>query len=427
MSGLLCKAAFNIVDIFWVGRLGGEAIAAVSVAGFIFWTLLSLGELTDVGVMALVARRVGERDWPRASYQAWQGIGFSIAASLIVAAVFLSTQGVIFRFMKTPTEVMTLGLSYLTVILYGLPALFLFFVLGAIFKGSGDAKTPMYILMFSLVLNAALDPVLIFGWLGFPALGVAGAALASVFSHGVGCLIALSRLPAFMRERPVRRVLAGLIPDLGLYKRIIQIGAPLSAAGVFFCLVYVFLARITAHFGVAPMAALGVVHKLESTTYFTHVAFAEAAAALVGQNLGARKPGRAEVCAWQSVRYAVYISTFAGVIFFLFPEFLMRVFTDDPDIIRAGVAYLRIVAFAQVFEGVDIVLEGAFVGAGNTIPPMLISIPVTFARIPIAYFLSFSVFHTATGVWCAVASSMVVAGILVPLWFRRGRWKERKV
>jgi putative MATE family efflux protein len=384
--------------------------------------------------MALVSRRVGERDWPRASYQAWQGVGFSLVASLIVAAAFLSAQGTIFRFMntifrfmKTPPEVMTLGLSYLTVILYGLPALFLFFVLEAIFKGSGDAKTPMCILIFSLALNAALDPLLIFGWLGLPALGVAGAALASVLAHGIGCLIAFSRLPVFMRERPARSILSGLIPDLGLYKRIIQIGSPLSAASVFFCLVYVFLARITGHFGVAPLAALGVVHKLESTTYFTHVAFSEAAAALVGQNLGARKPDRAEACAWQSMRYAVYISTFAGLVFFLFPEFLMRIFTDDPDIIRAGVAYLRIVAFAQVFEGVDIVLEGAFVGAGNTIPPMLISIPASFARIPIAYFLAFSVFHSATGVWCAIASSMVLAGILIPLWFRRGKWKERKV
>ncbi len=427
-AGLLVHSAFEMVDMIWIGRLGGEAIAAVSVASFIFWMVLSLGEAVETGVLALVARRVGEGDIARAAYQGWQGIVLSLIASLVVGGAFLLALKGFFRFMQTPSQVTEFGVSYLTIILYGLPVFFVMNTMEAVFMGSGDAKTPMYILIFSLVLNAALDPLLIFGWFGFPEMGIAGAALATVFSSSVGLVIAFFYLPPFMFGRTAPPVLSRLTPDAGVYRRILKIGLPTSASGTFFCFVYVCLTRITTQFGVPAMAALGVGHKLESVAFFTNVGFGEAAATLVGQNLGARNPERAEACAWQSVHYAAYASAFVGVMFLLFPAFLMRIFTDDPAIVEAGALYLCIVAIPQVFSAFDMVFESAFVGAGNTIPPMLISVPVFFSKIPLAYLLSRpSFFGSAAGIWLAIALTMVLGGILMPLWFRRGNWKEKKV
>jgi putative MATE family efflux protein len=266
-AALLVHSAFEMVDMIWIGRLGGEAIAAVSVSSFIIWMLFSLSEGVVFGVLALVARRVGEGDTSRAAYQAWQGIGFSIVASLVVGLAFLLGLKGVFRFMQTPTEVTELGISYLTIVLYGLPVLFVFYVLDAVFKASGDAKTPMCIAIFSLVLNAALDPLLIFGWLGFPKMGVAGAAIATVFSSAVGLIVAFLYLPSFMYGRTAPPLLSRIIPDARVYKRILQIGVPASSSHTFFCFVYVCLTRITTQFGVPAMAALGIGHKLESVSY----------------------------------------------------------------------------------------------------------------------------------------------------------------
>jgi putative MATE family efflux protein len=406
-AGLLVHSAFEIVDMIWIGRLGGEAIAAVSVSSFIFWLVLSLGEVVETGVLALVARRVGEGDIPRAAYQGWQGIGFSLVASLVVGFAFLLALKGVFRFMQTPPQVTEIGLSYLTIIMLGLPVFFVENAIEAVFMGSGDAKTPMYILIFSLILNAVLDPLLIFGWLGFPEMGVAGAAVATIFSGAVGLVIAFVYLPPFMYGRTAPPLLSRFIPDTEIYNKILKIGLPASASGAFFCFVYMWLTRITTQFGVPAMAALGIGHKLESVTYFTGVGFGEAAATLVGQN---------------------YVSAFMGGMFLLFPAFLMRIFTDDPAIIEAGTLYLRIVAIPQVFGAFDMVIESAFIGAGNTIPPMLISVPLFFSKIPLAYTLSSpSFFGSATGIWLAIALTMVLNGILIPLWFRRGHWKEKKV
>jgi putative MATE family efflux protein len=425
MGGLFMQAAFNIVDIFWVGRLGGEALAAVSVAGFVVWMLLALARMATVGVTALVARRVGEGDEAGAARQAWQGIGLALLSAAVVGAAFYAARGPLFRFMRTSPEVTALGESYLTVILAGLPAVFLFFVLGAVSKGAGDARTPMKILGLALALNAALDPVLIFGWFGFPAMGVAGAGLATVAAKTMGCVAAFVWLPPFVHVHARGKVRRMLVPDPGLYRKILKIGVPLSASGALFCVVYLFLTRITTHFGVAFVAALGICHKIESIGYFTHMGFSEAAATLVGQNLGAGKPERAEACAWASARWAAYLSAGIAAAFFVWADALVGIFTDDPAIVAAGAVYLRIVALPQIFQAYDLVLEGAFGGAGDTLPPTLIAIPVTFLRIPIAHVLSFHLLDSGVGVWWAIGATMTLNGVLMTLWFRRGGWKRR--
>lgn len=427
LGALWLHSVFYLVDMFWVGRLGGEAIAAVSVAGFVLWLLLSLAEMVTTGVVAMVGRRMGARQQRHAAYFAWQGMGLGAAASLVFAAFFMAVKGHIFAFMQTSPEVTVFADDYLTPMLIGLPFLFLYYVLTAVYKACGDTRTPMVLLIGALFINALLDPFLIFGWAGLPAMGVAGAAWATVLARALSCLGAYALMPSFIRRYPAESNGRAFRPHWGAWLRKVKIGIPIAVEGVLFCFVYFFLTRITTRFGVAAVAALGVCHKIESLAYFVHVSFGEAASTLAAQNLGARKPERAERCAWTTSGIASVFSAVLGLLFFVFAEAILGFFTRDAAIVAHGARYLRIVAIPQIFSSLHHAVAGAFSGAGDTLPPTLITIPSILLRIPVAYWLSLRVLGAVDGVWWAIALTMVLNGTLLPLWFMRGNWKNKRV
>ena len=201
--------------------------------------------------------------------------------------------------------------------------------------------------------------------------------------------------------------------------RIARIGAPIAISQVSFCVVYMALARVIARFGTPAVAAVGIGHTCESVAYFVSAGFSFAAATMVGQNLGARRPDRASRAAWVACGYALGPAALVAALMLAAPAALARFFIDDPAVVEIAVRYLRIVAVSELFLVFEIVLEGAFGGAGDTLPPLLVGGPLSIARVPAAYLLSVSLGWGIDGVWWAVTISTVLKGTLMALWFRR--------
>src|SRR2546421_10214472 len=283
---MACHFSFNLIDSIWVGRLmGPAALAAVSTAGFSVWVLLSLGEMVEVGLIAVGAgRRGGGRPAP-AARAAGAAVLYALAAGAAVSLLGLALTDDLFRLMAVPSEVARLGHAYLHTWLLGGPLVFGFIAVEATFRASGDTRTPFRILTASVLLSIGLDPLLIAGVGPFPQLGVEGAATASVMVRGGGFLIGV----VIALKRGLVRLGA---PDWGAVPTIFRVGAPLSLAGVLLSIIYMWLTRFTSQFGTPALAALGVGHKVEGLGFIAISGFALSASALVGQNLGARHGGR---------------------------------------------------------------------------------------------------------------------------------------
>src|SRR5438445_2490720 len=302
---MACHFCFNLIDSIWVGRLiGPAALAAVSTAGFYVWVLLSLGEMVEVGLIAVAARRHGEGRPDAAARAAGAAVLYALAAGAVVASVGFVLTDDLFRLMTVPPDVATLGRRYLRTWLLGGPLVFGFFAIEATFRASGDTRTPFLLLMASVLLSVGLDPLLIAGLGPFPRLGVEGAALASVMVRGGGFLIGIG----IAWRRGLLRLDA---PDWSAVPTVARVGAPPSLAGVLPPVVYMWLTRYTSRFGTAALAALGVGHKVEGLGFIAISGFALSASALVGQNLGVQQAARARQAVRIAVGYCLVATTVA--------------------------------------------------------------------------------------------------------------------
>lgn len=426
MTSYFFMMMFNIVDGWWVAKLGADALAGVGAASFIYWAIEAAATLVSTGVNAMVARFVGARDPEQASQVATQGCILAIFMALIVAVGGFIFQDVTYRLMGLTGPVFTAAHAYMTVVLSGLPTIFLVFALDACFRGMGDTKTPLKIISLALVLNAVLDPVFIFGWGPLPRLEVAGAALATVLSQALAIVFFYFQL----KKRPIHphfdRQLKSVL-RIAMMWRISRIGAPIAFAGVIFSLTYMVLTRIVSVFGTAPIAAMSLGHRLEGLAYFSSLGFSVAAATLVGQYLGAGQPEKAERSAWLTI---AYISTFLGgvcVLYLFFAREVFEFFISDPRVVSEGASYLRIIAIFEIFLGCEVVFEGAFGGAGDSLPPMMVSVPLTVLRIPLALVLANDLGLGSTGVWWAISSTTAAKGVIIAIWFKLGRWKRKSI
>ena len=380
--------------------------------------MLGLAHLASTGLTAVASRRHGEDERERAAAAAWDATVLALVFSVVVAALGLVSLSSLFELMATPPPVTAQGEGYLAVYLVGVPIVFAYFVMDAAFRAAGDTKTPFYLLGLAVALNLVLDPLLILGWGPFPRLGIQGAALATLVTRGLGCLLGYLLL---VRRGLIRRTDVRLSRQLA----IARIGVPVAAGGAVFSLVYILLTRFTSAYGTSALAALGVGHRVESLSYMVCVGFGVAAATAVGQNLGsgelerARRSGRAAAAAAMAVTVAV------GVAFLVWPEAIVGVFTDDPGVLRDGRSYLRIVAVAQAFMALHLVLESAMSGAGYTAVPTTVSTLLTVARLPLAAFLSPR--FGLDGIWWTISGTSVARGGAMAWIWRRAGWPDRQV
>lgn len=417
VGATLLQGLFNIIDMFWVGQgLGPAALAGVGTSGFVVWAILSLAEMPSVGLTAVASRRWGESDRSAAAAAGYQAFLLSVAASLVVGLVGLATLWPVFDMMNTAPDVTAAGAGYLAIYLAGCPVVFVYFAMDAAFRAAGDTRTPLQLLVVALAANAVLDPLLILGPGALPALGVQGAALATIVTRAVACVIGFRLLArrGMLRRAP---------PQVAVMGRIAWIGLPVSIGGVAFSLVYVFLARFTAEFGTAGLAALSIGHRIESLSFLTCLGFGIAAATAVGQNLGAGHVDRAVRSGHAALGYATIVMSAIGAAFLLVPDELVALFTDDPEVIRHGTAYLRIVAVAQLFMALELTLQVAMEGAGYTIPPMVAGILLTSSRLPLAAWLRGPL--GLVGIWWTISLTAVARGAVMWILWSRGTWKAR--
>ncbi len=413
---MACHFCFNLIDAIWVGRLiGPAALAAVSTAGFYVWVLLALGEMVEVGLIAVAARRHGEGRPDAAARAAGAAVLYALAAGAVVSLLGLALTSALFRFMGVPGDVATLGHAYLDTWLLGGPLVFGFFAIEATFRASGDTRTPFLLLMSSVLLSVGLDPLLIAGVGPLPRLGVEGAALASVMVRGGGFLIGIG----IALRRGLIRLEA---PDWRAVPTVLRVGAPLSIAGVLLSIVYMWITRYTSRFGTAALAALGVGHKVEGLGFIAISGFALSASALVGQNLGADQEARARQAVRMTVGYCLAVTSTTAVAFLAIPRLLVALFTSDASVIADGSLYLRVIAFAQIGQTFEIILEGALAGAGYTLWPQVTSTTLTLLRAPLSAWWSGAI--GLLGIWLALSVTAIARGIVMTVFWLRGNWRR---
>ncbi|HMJ59738.1 MAG TPA: MATE family efflux transporter [Gemmatimonadales bacterium] len=416
---MACNFSFNLIDTIWVGRLiGPAALAAVSTAGFYVWVALNLGEMVEIGLTAVASRRHGEGDPERAARAAAAAVFFALLAGTVVSVVGVAVMDGLLRLMGVLAEVAHFGHTYLGTWLLGGPLVFGFFAVEATFRAAGDTRTPFLMLAGSVIVSIILDPLLIAGVGPFPKLGVEGAAVASVMVRGGGFLLGL----VIALRRGLIRIAA---PDWRALPTIVRIGAPLSLAGVLLSVIYMILTRFTSQFGTPALAALGIGHKMEGLGFIAISGFSLAASALVGQNLGAGQEDRAREAVRLTVKYCLMVTVPTAVAFLLVPTFFVHLFTSDPAVISDGVLYLRVVAFAQIGQSFELILEGALAGAGYTFWPQIVSISLTTMRIPLAAW--WSALGGLLGIWLALSVTAIARGVAMIVFWRQGAWRTARV
>jgi putative MATE family efflux protein len=413
----LFQVLFNITDTFWVGRtLGANALAAVSLASYTVWILVSIGELIGVGLTAVSARRHGERNPVAAARAAGTALWMAIALGAVVGVGGVLAVDPIFGIMGARGEVAALARDFLVVQLIGAVLVYGYFVVTAAFRSAGDTRTPFFLLGASVLLNLVLDPLMILGWGPIPALGVYGAALATVLTRGLSFLVGL----VLLRRR------GGIWLEFStpVARTIGRIGLPTMMTGVLFSVIYILLVRVVASFGTPAIAALGVGHRIEGVSYMVCVGFGLAAETLVGQNLDAGLPGRARQAGWLTLRLAAVPTLCFAALFLTVPELLAGAFSRDPAIIAATALYLRAAGVAQLAMAFENVFEGGLTGAGYTLWTMTVVVGISALRIPLASWVAPA--FGLVGVWWMLAFTAMARGAAMTGLWVWGRWEQAR-
>jgi putative MATE family efflux protein len=419
VASALLQTAFVSLDSAWVGHfVGGAGLAAVSTSVFWIWLIVSLAEMVSVGLTAVAARRHGERRPEEAARAVGDALLVTLVVGVVTATLGLTLLPHLFSVMKTPPEVTALGLRYLGTYLAGSPLIFGFFVVDAAFRAAGNTKLTFYMLLFATVIAGTLDPLLITGWGPFPQLGITGAAIATLCVRGSLCVVGIALL------RRKRLVTFGS-PDWNRIGTICRVGLPTAMTGVIFSLIYVVMTRTTTQFGTPALAALGLGHRIESWMYMVGVGFGAAAAAIVGQNLGAGQPDRAARAGWLILALTGIPGLLACAALLLIPATLAGFFSTEPAVILEATRYLHAAAFAQLVVSGETVLEGALGGAGWTLPPMITSTAVTLARVPLAAWAA--VRWGTNGIWWVITVTAIVRALAMMALWASGGWRKSQV
>lgn len=423
---LILESTFAVVDIFFVARLGASAVATVGLTESYLFLLYSIAMGLAMGVTALVARRVGEGESEQASITAAQALWIALLASVPFAIAGIVYARELLALMGADAWTLEHGVGYMQWMLGGNAVILLLFVINAIFRGAGDAAIAMRVLWVANGLNIVLDPLLIFGWGPVPAFGIEGAAIATNIGRGVGVLMQLWIL--FRGGKHIRILAAQLAWNAGIAWNIVRT----SLGGVGQMIVamtsWIFLMRILASIGSEAVAGATIAIRIMMFTMMPAWGMSNAAATLVGQNLGAQQPDRAEASVWQIGRYNMAYLILIALLFFFLPRELVGFFTSDTQVVDVGAQWLRILSYSLFVYGWWMVSVQAFNGAGDTATPTWINVVFFWMiQIPLAWLLALQLQHGHTGVFWAVFVSETSVGLFTLWLFSRGKWKTVQV
>ncbi|RZA20846.1 MAG: MATE family efflux transporter [Lysobacteraceae bacterium] len=423
---LVLESTFAVVDIFFVAKLGPSAVATVGLTESYLFLLYSVAMGLAMAVTAVIARRIGEGRKEEAAVAAVQAIIVALLASVLPAVGGILYAQDLLRLMGADAWSIEHGYKYTQWMLGGNAVIMLLFVINAIFRGAGDAAIAMRVLWLSNGLNILLCPLLIFGYGPFPELGIEGAAIATCIGRGTGVLYQLWTL---FRGGQHIRVLGSQVAWHGaMLWNIVRT----SLGGVGQMIVamtsWIFLMRILASIGSEAVAGATIAIRVMMFTMMPAWGMSNAAATLVGQNLGAAQPGRAEASVWQIGWYNMAYLVVIAVLFFLFPQAIVGIFTEDAKVIAIGAEWLRILSYSLFVYGWWMVSVQAFNGAGDTATPTWINVVFFWlVQIPLAWLLALHLGWQETGVFWAVFVSETSVGLFTLWLFSRGRWKTKQV
>jgi putative MATE family efflux protein len=427
MGANILQVAYQLVDAFWVGRLGADAVAAVSVTMPIMFLLVAAGMGFAIAGTTLIAQYTGARDHDMVDHVAAQTLLTILAVSIALGALGFVLTPVILKAMGVSPAVYDGALSFMRVIFAALPFTFIYAMAQALMRGVGEVRAPLYIVASTVVVNFFLDPILIFGRYGAPAWGVTGAAIATLIAQAFAAAIALRLL--FGGRYGIHVHWRDFAPDLAFVKRAFLLGYPASIEQSARGLGMTVLTFLIASFGTVVMASFGVASNVFNVVIIPAMGFSMATSTLVGQNIGAGNIARAEKVATLSAAITFGVLTFFGILCFLFAPELVRFFIPkDAEVVREGAVYIRIVAWSFGFIGLQFALTGVLRAAGEMIPAMVIGLVSQWLlQIPLAFVLSQHTPLGVTGIWWSTPIANVLAASVAGLWFLRGSWKKRRL
>ena len=415
MGTSFVQMAYNMTDMIWVGRVGSRAVAAVGTAGFFTWLAMAFILIPKIGAEVGVAQSIGKNDMKEAKVYIKHTLQMIVVIALIYALSLITFRKPLIGFFNLgEPDIIQNAINYLVIISFGLVFYFINPVFTAIFNGYGESRTPFIINSIGLLVNMVLDPLLILGLGPIPRLEVAGAAIATVIAQAVVTLIFV--LNARMRPELFSGLNLFKAPDMAHINKIFKLGLPVALQSGLFTLFAMVIARIIAQWGPIPIAVQKVGSQIEAVSWMTAGGFQTAMSTFVGQNYGAKNWDRISKGYMVGLAIMTVIGIFTTGLLYFGATPISSIFIAEPESIRYGVVYLKILALSQLFMCIELTTAGAFNGLGNTVPPSIIGIVFNALRIPGALILSATSLGL-NGVWWAISISSIFKGVILATWY----------
>ncbi len=423
---MVMESLFAVVDVFFVSQISTNAVATVGLTESIITIVYALGIGLSMAATAMVARRIGEKKAEEASNTAVQAIFITLIISVVLGISGYIFGEEILMLMGGSSELIAEGKWY-TKIMYGSSGIIMMlFLINGIFRGAGNAAIAMRALWISNILNMVLDPIFIFGWGPIPEMGVMGAAVATTIGRSVGVAYQITQL--INNKGVIKIYLKYLKPNWQIIKRMIGIASGGVGQFLIESASWIFLIRIISQFGSEALAGYTIALRIIIFTILPSFGISNAAATLVGQNLGAKQPERAEQSVWLAARYNAIFLFSVSIIFYIFTYEIVGLFTDVEAVKAEAIKAIRFICFGYLFFAFGMVVSHAFNGAGDTRTPSIINfVCFWLIQIPLSYVLANTLGFGTSGVYIAIVTSFSLLAVISIIWFKRGNWKLKEV
>lgn len=423
---MLFESVFALVDAFFVSRVSVNAIATVGLTESVLTLVYAVAIGLSMSATAMVARRIGENEPEKANETAVQVIFLGVVLAVLISAVGIVYPKELLELMGGSPELIAEGYGYTQIVLGGNITVMLLFLINAVFRGAGNASIAMWTLIVSNVLNMILDPLLIFGWGPIPAYGLEGAAIATTTGRGVAVVLQLGIL--FFGSGKIKLSLRALQLQLALMLQLLRV----SIGGIGQFLIgtssWVFLMRMISEFGSEVLAGYTIAIRIMLFTLMPAWGMSNAAATLVGQNLGAKQPERAEQSVWITSKYCAWFMGLVSLVYLVGATEFLALFSSNATVIENGALCLRVMAIGYIAYAYGMVTIQSFNGAGDTITPTIINFVCFWLfQLPFAYAVAIYFDYGPKGVFWSITLAEVLIAIIGVLWFRKGNWKQVKV
>ncbi|RDY61766.1 MATE family efflux transporter [Flagellimonas nanhaiensis] len=423
---MLMESIFALVDIAYVSQVSVNAVATIGLTESVITLIYALAIGLSMAATAVVARRIGEKNVQAARIAAVQAIGLGIVISIVLGIVGILYAKEILALMGGEPDLIEEGYGYTKFLIGGNITIMLLFLINAIFRGAGDASIAMWTLVLSNGLNIILDPIFIFGLGPIPEYGVMGAGIATNIGRGSAVLFQLGIL--FFGWGKIKLAVSDLVLNLTVMVNLIKVSLGGIAQFLIGTSSWVFLMRIMSEFGSEVLAGYTIAIRVMMFTLMPSWGMSNAAATLVGQNLGAKKPDRAEVSVWKTGKYNAYFMGLVSVIYLVFAKSIISWFNATPQVVENGALCLQIIALGYVFYAYGMVVTQAFNGAGDTKTPTKINFfSFWLFQLPLAYLAALVFGMGAKGVFIAITAAEVLLAVMAMVWFKKGNWKRVEV